>query len=411
MKILYLCPDYGIPVLGSKGASVHVREMIAAMDRAGHEVVLVAPVALKSPWETPAEVRGSFLHLPASEEVLGSISAFDAYAQTLGGHSVLAKDLRRILYDRYLEQNLLQRFVDVPPDVIYVRASLHSIAPVALANATGRPLLVELNAPLAQEHATYRAGGTTELAVAAEKALLQAADAVLVVSKVLAGHAADCGVPAERIHVVPNAIDTELFHPAPRSPNLRSHLGVGDGPVLGFVGGLREWHGVEILPDLLERLVPDFPCVQMVIVGDGPLHQPLQERFEKMGFKDRAIFTGAMNHEAVARVIREFDVALAPYPKLDHQFYFSPLKLFEYMACGTAVVSADVGQIGEVLKDGETGLLYPPGDLDQLVSCCQRVLFDPSLQESLGHLAADTVKKNYTWDGNARRVVELAGLA
>ncbi len=411
MKILYLCPDYGIPVLGNKGASVHVREMIAAMDRDGHDVVLVSPVATKSPWETPAEVRANFLHIPAGDDMLGCINAVDYYTDQLGANTTLARDLRRILYDRYLEGNLLRKFVKSPPDLIYVRASLHSTAPIALARATGRPLLVELNAPLAQEHATYRAGSTNELAAAAERELLCAADAVLVVSKILGEHAANCGVPPERIHVVPNAIDPELFHPAPRSQNLRAHLGVGEGPVLGFVGGLREWHGVEILPDLMQRLVPDFPGLQMLIVGQGPLQQPLQERFESLGFRDRAIFTGAMNHEAVARVIREFDVSLAPYPKLDHQFYFSPLKLFEYMACGTAVVSADVGQISEVLKDGETGLLYAPGDLDQLASCCQRVLFDPSLQEFMGQQAADTVKRHYTWDGNARRVVDIARAA
>jgi glycosyltransferase involved in cell wall biosynthesis len=411
MKILYLCPDYGIPVLGHKGASVHVREMVAAMQRAGHQVVLVAPVATKSAWEEPAAVAANFLHIPASDEQLACITAVDGYANSLQTRSELARDLRRILYDRHLEAKLLRKFVKSPPDLIYVRASLHSTAAIALARATRRPLLVELNAPLAEEHATYRAGSTNELAAAAERALLQAADGVLVVSRVLAEHAVQCGVARERIHVIPNAIDPALFHPAPRSPQMREQLQVGEGPVLGFVGGLRQWHGVDILPDLIARLVPDFPGVKMVIVGNGPLQEPLQQRLESMGYHDRAIFTGSLQHAMVAQVIREFDVSLAPYPQLDHRFYFSPLKLFEYMACGTAVVSANVGQISEVLCHEKTGLLYPPGDLAQLTTCCQRLLFDPSLQESLGSAAAATVKQHYTWDGNAQRVTEIAALA
>ena len=101
-------------------------------------------------------------------------------------------------------------------------------------------------------------------------------------------------------------------------------------------------------------------------------------------------------------------MALAPYPRLDHPFYFSPLKLFEYMACGVPVVAAEVGQIAEVVRDGETGLLYPPGDADALVAACDRLLADSPLRRRVGEAAAKEVHTRYTWDHNAARVVELA---
>ena len=407
MNILYVCQDYGIPVLGNKGASVHVREMIAAMRRAGHRVSLVAPVSTKSAWDEPAPVDAQFLHLPASEEFLAGVQAADDYCSELGIESDYAKDVRRILYDRYLQGKLLRKFSRTPPDFIYVRASLHSIAPVTLAREIDRPLVVELNAPLVAENIAYRSGGNERLASRAEHRLLSAADAVLVVSEYLVDHAISCGSQPDRVHVIPNGVDPRLFHPAAPDPEIRTRFGIGNGPVLGFVGGLRQWHGVEILPDLLQRLVAKFPGVQLVITGTGPLESTLRQRLETLGLSAHAVFTGMIDHEQVAGVIRQFDIALAPYPQLDHNFYFSPLKLFEYMACGRAVVAADVGQICTVVEHAKSGFLYPPGDLDQLSDRCEMLLSDPTSGETVGETAARQVLEKYTWDSNVSRVIEI----
>src|SRR5262249_16377638 len=90
-----------------------------------------------------------------------------------------------------------------------------------------------------------------------------------------------------------------------------------------------------------------------------------------------------------------------------HPFYFSPLKLFEYMACGAPVVAPRLGQIAEVVRDGETGLLYPPGELDGLVGACERLLSDPALRRRLGQAAPPEVHGRCTWDHNAASVTEL----
>jgi glycosyltransferase involved in cell wall biosynthesis len=408
MNILYICQDYGIPVLGNKGAAVHVREMIAAMRRAGHRIALVAPAATKGAWDEPAQVDGQFLHLPASDEFLASVQAADDYCSELGVESDYARDIRRILYDRYLQGKLLRKFSRMPPDLIYVRASLHSIAPLALAREIDRPLVVELNAPLVAENMTYRQGGNEQLASHAEHKLLSAADAVLVVSEYLVDHAISCGAQPDRVHVIPNGVDPRLFHPAAPDTEIRQRLGIGDGPVLGFVGGLRQWHGVEILPELLQRLVGRFPQARLVIVGSGPLESTLSQRLEALGLSAHALFTGMIDHQQVAGVIRQFDIALAPYPQLDHNFYFSPLKLFEYMACGRAVVAADVGQIRTVVDHAKTGFLYPAGDLDQLADRCATLLSDPASREVVGDAAAQEILKKYTWDSNVSRVIQIA---
>ncbi len=118
-----------------------------------------------------------------------------------------------------------------------------------------------------------------------------------------------------------------------------------------------------------------------------------------------------MPQEDVPPLVRELAAALAPYPRPEHAFYFSPLKLFEYMACGAPVVASAIGQIADVVKNGETGLLCPPGNLDALEAACDRLLSEPPLRRRLGKAAAREVSERYTWDANARRIAEIsAGL-
>jgi glycosyltransferase involved in cell wall biosynthesis len=408
MKILYLCPDLGIPVLGRKGASVHVRELVAAFNRAGHTVVVAAPSLNKSPWEAPASLAGWLVHLPPSAGVAATTLALKAFTDMLGVANSLPGELRRILYNQELRTELKHRFDSDPPDFIYERASIYATAGVSLARVLNRPLLVEMNAPLAVEQSAYRATGFGELAAQAERWTLSQADAVLPVSAQLRDHLASLGVEADRVHVLPNGINPALFHPGSPDPGVKARWRLGGGAVIGFVGGLRPWHGVQALPTLLERLVPRHPNLRLVIAGDGPLRGELERELRVRGLMTSAVFTGLLPHEEIPAVVRQFDVALAPYPQPEHAFYFSPLKLFEYMGCGVAMVAAGLGQITEVVRDGETGLLYPPGDLDALTTACDRLLADPALRRRLGEAAAEEIRGRYTWDHNAARVADLA---
>ena len=165
---------------------------------------------------------------------------------------------------------------------------------------------------------------------------------------------------------------------------------------------------MEILPELLKRLHARHGNVRLVIAGDGPLRGELKRGFEKRGLSQNVVFTGLLSHEEMPAVIREFDIALAPYPRADHAFYFSPLKLFEYMACGVPVVAAKLGQIAEIVRHGKTGLLYPPGKLDALTAQCEKLLTNAKLRATLGQAASKLVHRQFTWDKNAGRVVALA---
>jgi len=408
MKILYLCTDLGIPVLGHKGASVHVRSLVTAFVRAGHSVVLASPLLSKSPWEVPAKLDVSLLHLPPSADTVNAVLSLKAFNESLVVTNSLPGELRRILYNQEIVTQLKRRFDHDPPDFIYERASLYGTAGVALARKLNVPLLVELNAPLALEYSTYRGTGLGELAEQAERWALLQADAVLTVSAPQRDQVVSLGVELGRVHVVPNGVDPALFQPGPPDPRARARWDLGDGPILGFVGGLRPWHGVEGLPGLLEGLLPGYPNLRLIIAGDGPLRGKLERELRERELTRSVVFTGWLPHEEVPELIRQFDVALAPYSQPEHLWYASPLKLIEYMACGVPVVAAALGQIAEIVRDGETGLLYPHGELDALTAACDRLLADPALRQRLGQAAAKEVHGLYTWDQNAARVAELA---
>lgn len=430
MKILYLCPDLGIPVLGRKGASVHVRELCGAFSSAGHEVTLAAQTLNKSPWEKPAQTEATVVQIRPATSTTTAAQALKEFNTRLQLESSLPGELRRILYNADLETELARRFDHEPPEFIYERASLYATAGVSLARRFGVPLILELNAPLAVEQSAYRVTGLGELAAQAERWTLTHADAVVVVSAELAKHVRSLGVKAGRIHVMPNGVNPALFHPngtaissSPSKSQVSrtrtrtrteernaAHDGFrgSDAPTVGFVGGLRPWHGVEILPELLARLQKRHPGTRLVIAGDGELRGELERGFARRGLEKLVTITGLLPHEAVPEVIWKFDVALAPYPKHEHDFYFSPLKLFEYMACGRPVLAAKVGQIAEIVRHGETGLLYPPGNLKALTASCERLLEAEPLRRKLGMAAARLVHRQFTWDRNAARVTALA---
>jgi glycosyltransferase involved in cell wall biosynthesis len=407
MRILYLSPDLGVPVLGRKGASVHVRGLVGAFTRAGHRVVLAAPLLNKSPWEEPAELAAQLLHLPLGAEATEIVLAVKAFEETVGAESSLPGELRRILHDQQSAVALKRRFEHHPPDFIYERASLYATAGVKLARELGVPLLLELNAPLAEEQATYRATGLGDLAARAERWALTRADALLAVSAALREYATSLGVDPARVHVMPNGVDPVEFQPGLPDRSVRARWDLGDGPVLGYVGGLRPWHGVGALPALLERLVERFEGLRLVVAGDGPLRLELERAIARAGLARTAVFTGSIPHEQVPALIRSFDLALAPYDRFERPFYFSPLKLFEYMACGVPVVAADLGQIAEIVDD-DSGLVYPAGDLEGLTAACEVLLGDPALRRRQGEAAAEKVRSRHTWDHNAARVTDLA---
>ena len=173
--------------------------------------------------------------------------------------------------------------------------------------------------------------------------------------------------------------------------------------VIGFVGTFKRWHGVDFLLSAFQILHQTDPSTHLLLVGDGPLRLQLEEEVRKMGLRGAVTFAGAVAHEEIPPYLAATDAAVAPYPALQ-DFYFSPLKLFEYMASGRAVVASRVGQVAEVVRDGVTGLLFEPGNVADLVGCIRRVRDNPALGRELGRNAS-AASAERTWTHNAAKVI------
>jgi len=212
------------------------------------------------------------------------------------------------------------------------------------------------------------------------------------------------GMDPRRIQVLPNAVDPRLFQGDSSGSALTENLNLDGHFTVGFVGTFRPWHGVDLLLTTFQDLHRIDPKTRLLLVGDGPLRSRFEGQVRNAGLEKAVTFAGRIAHEEVPKYLAAMDVTVAPYPAVD-EFYYSPLKLFEYMAAGRAVVASRVGQVAEILVDGETGLLFEPGNGADLLRCLRQVRTDPTLRHKLGRRASAACSE-HTWNRNAARVVD-----
>ncbi len=402
MRIAYLSTDFGVPVRGTKGASVHVRKMVGALAKRGHELVLLTPDSGEGPAEAPA---CRVLSLPFEP---GPAALVDALRrEPIGRDNRLAKDLRNVCYSLALEAQALPHLAEFRPDFLYERYALFGTAGVQLARRLGVPLLLEVNAPLVEEQREQRGLDLPHLAVEAQRQAFAGADEVLVVSRWLEGYAREHGAAPECVSVVPNAADGELFRPRPGPSEVRRRLGWEQAVVLGFVGAMKPWHGVIRLVEALEQLGGAAAPFRLLLLGDGPELARVRARVSAAGLERLVHTPGAVPHGEVPEWLAAVDLAMVPY-EASAVPYFSPVKLFEYMSMGLPIVSARLGQTEEILEHGRTGWLYASDEPGEPAATIRRLAQDrPALQRA-GACAREVALARYTWDRNAERVEELA---
>jgi glycosyltransferase involved in cell wall biosynthesis len=386
MRIRYLCADPGIPLDGRKGAAAHVRGLVRAFRAAGHEV------------DALAACPGDAARLGVPVAALPAPSLADALAG--GTPERLRRALRHLWNNAAVERALSELHADRPADLVYERYAPFGVAGGIAARALGVPHLLEVNAPLAREGAQYRAQALADVAAVLERSAFAATRLVLAVSEELRDELVAGGVEPERIAVVANGVDTDAF--APEGPSRRAAF--GERFVVGFVGGLRPWHAIDALAEAFRKLAPD-PRFHLLVVGDGPLAGVLEALEREL--PQRVTWVRGADHDEVPAWVRAMDVALAPCPPLE-RFYFSPLKVFEYLAAGRPVVASAIGQLERLVADGETGLLVPPGDAGALADAVRRLAADAPLRARLGAAAAALARREHTWRHRVERILALA---
>jgi glycosyltransferase involved in cell wall biosynthesis len=376
MKILY-----HHRIRSKDGQYVHVEEMIAALKALGHEIVIVAPTAME-------------------KEEFGADAGMVAW---------MKRHLPRMLYEllefayAVLAYFRLRRAVrEHRPDCLYERYNLFLPAGIWLKRRYRLPMLLEVNAPLYEERARYDGIALRRLARWTQHSTWRGADYVLPVTRVLGDMVAAAGVSEARIRVIPNGIDPARFSAAPDTATAKRMLGLQDKLVLGFTGFLRDWHGLDGVIDLIAR---DADAARhLLVIGDGPARATLEAQARRLGIADRLTITGIVGRDDIARHVAAFDVALQPAVVA----YASPLKLFEYLALGRAIVAPAQPNIMEILSDGQNAVLFEPGNPDALAAAIERVSRDAELRQRIAAGArASIAEQGLTWHRNAERVSQL----
>jgi glycosyltransferase involved in cell wall biosynthesis len=402
VRILYVSADFGVPVLGFKGASVHIRELTDALTDLGHEVIIVTPNVGEG-----NTARARVVHVPAPHLPTPAAVVLRRLGALWGRSKQLEREARELRYNVALLHAARRLAAEWHPELVYERYALFGLAGGVLARRLGLPHLLEVNAPLRLERRHGRGLALDQPARWCERRIFETAGRVLCVSRPLAAYVIKHGGSPSRVHIQPNAVDAAKFRPDDQGTALRTWLGFGDEHVVvGFVGSLKPWHGVEQLVEAFASARIRSPHLRLLIVGDGPVRSLVERLVTEGGLTGVVRLVGNVAHMDVPGYLAAMDVAAAPY--LDApDFYFSPLKVFEYMAAGRAVIAPQLGQIPELVCDGKTGLVYRPGDVAELIDRLVTLAECADLRLQLGTCAAEEVRIHHTWQATARRVVAL----
>ena len=363
---------------------VHIREMVKAFRDLGHEVHLVGLVG--SEGDRPASRLGRVISVSTKH------MPFWLY------------ELLEILYNLPALPMLAWKVWKFKPDCIYERYSLYGLAGVLASKITDKPLILEVNAPLAMEKKQYARILLGPVAEWIESFVCRKATRTIAVSTPLKRILQGNGVLGEQIEVIPNGVDPERFHPEVDGTRVRERLGLLDRTVVGFVGWMRQWHGLEQLLETYIRHAMRDMGIAILLVGDGPAMPELKGLAAREGLvNDGVFFAGSVDSEEIPEHIAAFDLALQP----DVTGYACPIKTVEYIAMGRGVIAPDKPNILELLELGYPGL-FPAGDWEAMARI---ILQNAASEDRLEALRERTLAirelRNYSWRENALETLSL----
>lgn len=359
MRILYLAPD---PVPAPKGASVRITRTVETFRALGHEVDLFTPA------------------LTEEENFLARMMAF-------------RRDAARWLDGR-------------TADLVQFRGIWEGIPALAAARRMGAKAVYEAHGFPSIElpyHFPNLAGEGTLLAkiIDEERRLLTGADRVVTPSRTGALYLLRLGVPRERIDVLPNAVDTDLFSPGPVPPDEPPYR-------LLYEGTLAPWQG---LATVLEALVPLRSApVELHVIGPyrGLWRAEIRRQARALRVHHLVRLSGSMAQADLPPVLRTAHVGLAPLPRDPRNAVQGccPIKLLEYMAAGRPIVSTRIAPVEEIVEDGVTALLVEPGSPHALSTALRWMLAHPAEREALGAKAREVAVARFGADGFRANVSE-----
>lgn len=291
----------------------------------------------------------------------------------------------------------------VRPQILHAHSPvLNAIPALRVGRRLGIPVVYEVRASwedAAVDHGATRGGSLRyRLSRALETWALKRVDAVTTICEGLRGEIAARGIAPEKITVIPNAVDIEAFSSGGVPDGvLKRQLGLEDALVLGFIGSFYAYEGLALLLRAVPTMLAELPTVRILLVGGGRQEAELKHLATELGIAKQVIFTGRVPHEQVQRYYDLVDVLV--YPRLSMRLteLVTPLKPLEAMAQGRLLVASDVGGHRELIRSGETGILFKAGDAGALATAVIDLIRHPERWPGLKSTARDFVERERNW--------------
>lgn len=373
------------PLLGVGGSVTHISGILKGFRSAGLRIGLVAA-------EKPPE------QLRAVLDDLEVVSPLPARAR-------LTSDVQGVLLNRAVSRSGRLLANRLRPSFVYQRHRSFLLAGASVAKTCGAPLVLEWNGSAVWSRAARWAERLPierpfdPLLASNERSIVRSADLVVAVSAPAAAAAIAAGSQIERTVVVPNAVDFDRVVACTKGPERTER----SRPRIGWIGSFGPWHGAEVLIRALSVVPAE---VELLMIGDGSSRTACQSLAEQLGVSARVEWAGALPHCDALQLLFRCDLLASPHTPLPGQEFFgSPTKIFEYMALGRPIVASALGQIAEVLEDGRTARLVPPGDVQALANAVVELLKREDRGAALGRAAQSEARRRHTWEHRAEDVL------
>ena len=371
------------------GDTTHVRELVKHLRSFGHRVIVVANASAKVDAYTDFHNTGSYLH------VENEISRFAHLCVSL---------LRAFLINLFLVRQV---------DLVYGRDCLGGLVASLPAWLWRKPMIYELNGIAADEQ---RAKGDSSLnrlygsfLDRAEVLTVARAQAYVAVTEQIRAYLVSrYRVAPERVVVIPNGVNTNLFCPFPENAValLRQKLGLApDAKIVVFAGTFSAWQGVDTLLSAAPKVLKVLPQAHFLIIGTGPLEDVLRERVKEVQIDDHVTFTGRVAHETVPAYLGLAAVCVAPFTqKRNASCGLSPVKIYEYLACEKNVITSRLPGLA-FLEEEQVGYLIPCDDEDRLTTTLLDALsMKDELRRQAGQRGRKLVEERFRWEHAAEKV-------
>ena len=414
LKIAHLFQEGGIRFCDPQAAQLHIYHTIRGLQKAGNEVTLLALQGRQVLCTQDLQVFKND-KLPASQYGQLGLSGTALFKRFEGG----IRRLQSALHFPYLALFDSYRMVEAGSinlkdfDLIHERFNLLALGGAWASRKLGIPLVLEVNADLLEQR---RFKGIPErglrrlFAVWATQVCFNAATKIVCISAGLKDHLRSTwNIEDGKLVILPCAADVDAFGHTLNSEAVRRGLHLTDEPVVIWVGGFYPWHDLDLLLNSFTLVLQRHPNAKLILVGDGPTRPAVERMVEKNGLQQSMIMTGTVAHTDVPDLLSIADVAVVPSAPVSASGggTGTPLKLFEYMAAGKAIVATNLNEAAEVIQNGQNGLLVEAGDVNGFADAMLTLINDPMERDRLGQNARQQAVEQYSWEEYTRRLEEI----